>query len=710
MARGWLGKTKSIHRIGFSISALVTIAVLAVGWEGPRWLIRLEAMTFDLRMLLRGERVPPKNIMLVGVDDRSLQEVGRWPWSRHVQAELIDVIGQDHPKVIGLDVLYTEPESTAMFGSAVKPTHVRSVRSSGDIQTGPPDHHMADSLRKAKVAVLGFSFAVPKAGEEGDSRHETLPMTGPLAHAAFMVVKNAASDESLQPYRSAKMSLPISVLSEAVLGFGHVYSIPDDDGVTRYEYLAIQRGQAEEYFPSLGLELARIYLDVPRERMVLELGESVRLGERVIPMDDKARMLLNFLGRERAFPFVSAADVLHRRIPPGLFTNKVVIVGTAALGTYDQKATAFSANVSGIEKNATVVENIVHGHFVRKPYWSAPLAYVLAGLFGLAVGAVLPRVRAVPGALMVGGLLVGYGLTAHGVFLASGLWLDVIVPVLTISMSGIAVALLRFMTVEKQAEEIRKLFTPYVGPQIVEQLIQNPEEARVGVGQRRTLTIMFCDIIEFTAFCERHAPEEVLTRLNEYLSAMAEIVFHWKGTLGDFQGDQIHAFWGAPLDQPDQVELAVKCALHMRRRLGELRKQWIARGQVPFDHGIGINTGEVLVGNIGLEGRKMDYTAIGDHVNLTARIERLTREFGVPILLTEYTAHHVRSLIESAEPPDNRGHLGHAALRKLTSVQVKGKQQPVVVYALEPLDRSMPSQTQNAEGDAKSSARLSAAA
>ncbi len=689
MPRMWLGKTKAINRIGLGVSAVMTILVLVLGWVGPRWLTRLEAMSFDLRILLRGDRPLGQDIVLVGVDDRSLQEVGRWPWSRLVQADLIEKIARDQPKVLGLDLLYTEPEGDDVQDSA------RAGSGSPDQRGGRvsrPDQQFAESLRRAQVAVLGFSFVIPKTGEQSDVGQMAVPLSGRIAHAPFMVVKSATSDESLQPYRAAGMSIPIPVLAEAAGGVGHVYSIPDDDGVTRYEYLAIQQGNREEYFPSLGLELARRSLNVPKEQMVLMLGESVRLGDRVIPIDQKARLLIDFAGPERSFPLVSATDVLHGRIPEGRFKDKVVIVGTAALGTYDQKTTPFTANLPGIEKNATVVENILHRHFCQKPYWSGPLAFALAGLCGLAVGWILPRLRAALAAPLVGGVVVVYGAAAYGLYVTQGFWLDVVVPCLAIASSGTAVTILRLMTVERQAEEIRTLFTPYVGPQIVEQLIQNPEQAKVGMGQRRKLTIMFCDVMNFTDYCERHSPEEVVPRLNEYLSAMAEVVFRWKGTLGDFQGDQIHAFWGAPLEQPDQVELAVKCALNMRQRLGELKARWIADGLEPFDHGIGINTGEVLVCNIGLEGRKMDYTAIGDHVNLTARVERLTREFKVPILLTEHTAEEVRALIATEDRPDNRRHLGHVALRKLTTVRVKGKRQPVLLYELKSLDRAVSSQ------------------
>jgi len=239
-------------------------------------------------------------------------------------------------------------------------------------------------------------------------------------------------------------------------------------------------------------------------------------------------------------------------------------------------------------------------------------------------------------------------------------------------------------THEKQAKEIRRIFSSYVSPRIVEEMIKDPSKATLG-GQRKELTMLFADLFGFTSFSEKHSPEEVVAQLNEYLGAMTEVVFQWDGTLDKFVGDAIIVYWGAPLVQPDHVERAVKCALHMQKQLAELQEKWKAVGRVPFKAGIGIHTGEVVVGNIGAEGKKMDYTMIGDHVNLAARVQELTREFGCSLVVSEETAARLKGLIRKEESDDNRGRLGHVSLRKLPPVKVKGKAQPVVVYALESL-------------------------
>jgi class 3 adenylate cyclase len=239
---------------------------------------------------------------------------------------------------------------------------------------------------------------------------------------------------------------------------------------------------------------------------------------------------------------------------------------------------------------------------------------------------------------------------------------------------------------ERKAKEIRRIFSNYVSPRIVEEMIKDPSKAVLG-GQRKELTMLFADLFGFTSFTEEHSPEEVVAQLNEYLGAMTEVVFQWDGTLDKFVGDGIVVYWGAPLDQPDHVELAVKCALHMQKQLAELQEKWKAEGRAPFKAGIGIHTGEAVVGNIGAAGKKMDYTMIGGHVNLAARIQKLTREFGCSLVISEETAARLRDLIMKDDSDDNRGHVGHVSLRKLPPVKVKGKVQPVVVYALESLER-----------------------
>jgi adenylate cyclase len=230
---------------------------------------------------------------------------------------------------------------------------------------------------------------------------------------------------------------------------------------------------------------------------------------------------------------------------------------------------------------------------------------------------------------------------------------------------------------EKKAKEIRSMFSSYVSPKIVEELISNPEKAKLG-GERKDVTVLFSDVIGFTTLSEKKSPEEVVELLNEYFNEMTNIIFKWDGTLDKFVGDEIMAFWGAPLDQPNHAELGVRCALDMSDRLSEMQKRWVQEGKEILDCGIGINTGEVIIGNIGAAGKKMDYTVIGDHVNLAARVEKLTREYKARIIVTEFTLNHLKPSIE-------KGSIGHCEIEERDTVKVKGKEKEVKIFELKGL-------------------------
>ena len=701
MSQVWLGKTGLIQKIGAGVAAAVTAVMLLLAFVGPGMFLRLENASLDGRFVMRGPRPAGSDIVLVTVDEQSLHEVGRWPWPRDTQARLVQAIWADGAKVIGLDIIYAEPESSdarrvlgdvyraAAAPGAASPALRELVKQT--LTHVDTDGQFADSLRAAGNTILALPLVVPKIDTPSDSGSLTSPIDTTvksvpeyIKSSAFTLVRHSQSGPALEPYIAVDEHAPLKVFAKEAIGLGHVYSLPDQDGITRYEYLVIRYG--DEYYPSFPLEMTRAYLNIRHDRMAFMLGEGVQLGDRLIPTDQKARMLINYLGPERHFRYVSAADVLQLRVPPGTFRDKIVIVGTAALGTYDQKASPFSANVPGIEKNATVVDNILRGTFVQKPWWSRPLDLMMILGFGLGLGYALPKMRAIPAALLAGGLGLAYAVGAHLVFVSYGLWLELVAPMLTIGIIFICVTVLRFMIEERQAKEVRALFSSYVSPQIVDELIRDPAKATVG-GDRRELTMLFSDVVGFTNFSEKHAAEAVVAQLNEYLEAMTDVIFRWNGTLDKFVGDSIVVFWNAPIEQPDHVELAVKCALNMRKRLEELQSKWRAEGRTPFDNGIGINTGVAVVGNIGAQGKKMDYTMIGDYVNLTARVEGLTRHFSTGIVLTEYTAERLKVLIDDEERMDNRGCLGHVALHKLGAVKVKGKESAVVVYGLKSLGR-----------------------
>jgi adenylate cyclase len=231
---------------------------------------------------------------------------------------------------------------------------------------------------------------------------------------------------------------------------------------------------------------------------------------------------------------------------------------------------------------------------------------------------------------------------------------------------------------EKQSRQIRAMFSSYVTERLVNEMIRNPDMAQLG-GQKRDITVLFSDVVGFTTYSENHQPEEVVAILNEYLGAMTDVVLKWEGILDKFIGDAIVVFWGAPMKQDDHAERGVRCALEMQERLDQLRQKWEAEGKTPLASGIGLNSGEAIVGNIGAEGKKMDYTVIGDHVNLGARVEGLTRRYDARILITEYTLERLRPAIAV-------GQFRGVSIVGQERVIVKGKDTPVGIYSLQQLD------------------------
>ncbi len=649
---------------GSHLGAWLTISLALMTWIGPDLLVRLDNAALDVQFRLRGERSPGQEVVLVLVDEKSLKEIGRWPWPRDAQARLVERLRAGGPAVIGLDVIYAEPEGA-------------------ELHTTTPsgyDRRLSASLADAGNVVMALPFFVSASQTADDRSLPISPLAEHLRRSEFMLIKQTKTAGDSVPYEAQGLLPPLDLLARQARGVGHVYRLPDHDGVTRREVLAVRYGEA--YFPSFALEMAREYLGVPREHMGLLLGDGVQLGMNLLPADQKLRMLINYAGRELRFPWVSATDVLNRRIPPESFRGKAVLVGTAALGTYDQLSTPFSANFSGVEKHATVIENILHRQFLTTGFWSSPLEVAMVLAFGWGLSFILPRVPAIPGASLALLLCLAYAGGVQALFVVYGLCLPVIMPMATAGAVFTVITVGNYMFKERQAREIHAMFSSYVSPSIVQELMHSPSKASVG-GQRKELTMMFADIVGFTAFSEQRPAEAVVEQLNEYLSAMTNVIFRWNGTLDKFVGDAIVVFWGAPLDQPDHARLAVHCALEMRTTLRDLQTRWKREGKPVLDQGIGINTGLALVGNIGAEGKKIDYTMIGDQVNLASRLQELTRTLKVSILLSEFTA---AKLTEHS--PDLPNHKGDASqvpdipLTRLHVVTVKGRQEPVAVYTV----------------------------
>lgn len=626
-------KFSSIKNPGIAIAVTVAIVLSVLHLFQFNFFEILEEKTLDLRFTIRGAVAPGPETVIAAIDEKSINRLGRFPWRRSVWGRVVDRLAEEGAKVIVFDVFFTEYESVES------------------------DDMLQRAIRKSNRVVLPVVFALDQKGyKESGFTDRKIDFMAPSAYA---VIKN--TDELFYPIQ-AKMVLPtLSRFSAFSRSLGHINMDPDKDGTIRWEMLAIR--YHEDYYAPIGLQAVRLYRDLKLGDLALDYHGSVRLGDTLIPVDEFGRMLINYRGPNETFPMYSVSDILDQVTPSGAFRDKIVLIGATAQGIFDLRVTPFSTNMAGIEKHASVVDTILHRDFIRL---IGAAVIPLIFLFTAVLGIVLPRVGARAGAGLFLALFAIYGGVVYFLFVAKGVWLNFVYPSSALLFGYTSQTAYRFFTEERRARDIRKMFSNYVSKRIVDELIRDPSKAKLG-GERKEITVLFSDIRGFTSFSEKHEPEEVVSILNEYLGAMTDIIFRYDGTLDKFIGDAIMALWGAPVGQPDHAERAARCALAMVARLQELQRKWAAEGKPVLDTGIGINTGEMVVGNMGAEGKKMDYTVIGDHVNLGARVESLTRQYNNHIIITEFTYGKVKDIVEA---------------NKLGSVTVKGKERPVVIYDL----------------------------
>ena len=611
---------------------------------------KLESKTYDLRLNLRNsfrKPNPAPDIAIVMVDEKSISEIGRWPWSRAVMADLVNKVSSGKPKVIGIDIMFTERESREI------------------------DDRLAAAFKNAGNVVLATPFEVADAVEKPSA---VPPPPDFVEDAAFMTIRTVPGIKWKElSIKSVKVTPPLEEFSKAAT-LGQVSNLYDMDGVLRREILYVNYG--DDCYPSFSLQIARIASKLTMKDLVLYGGSSIELGGNIIRTDLSGRNIINYRGKENTYQQISASDLISGRLSPDKLKDKIIFIGTSAQGTFDQKITPFSANFPGVEKNATVVDNILKNDFVRRSPYTVEIIVIIITTLLLALS--LPRLNAKSGVILSSALIVSYIIPCSVALIYYNFWLNATYPILNMGFISAAGIISRWISEEKHSRQIRAMFSSYVTERLVDEMIRHPEMAQLG-GHKREITVLFSDVVGFTVYSEHHNPEEVVAILNEYLGAMTDVVLKWEGVLDKFIGDAIVVFWGAPMKQDDHAERAVRCALEMQERLDQLRIKWEAEGREPLSAGIGLNSGEAIVGNIGAEGKKMDYTVIGDHVNLGARVESLTRLYNAKILITEYT-------LDKLRPGIAAGQFRGVSILGQERVIVKGKETPVGVFTLTALD------------------------
>jgi len=659
---------------GLKIALLSILAVSVIYYLDPDFLSLLELKTLDLRFLSRGKIVTTGEVALVAIDEKSLDELGRWPWPRVRMAQLLDALVKYEAKVVGFDIVWAEPDENSELKSlsALKQKMNELKLTNRDlekylsqaIQKADTDRTLADSLARSRRAVLGYFFHF-FTKEDLPKEKKQLPKDLPPLSTYNWVKYSSQAAAKVPLFEATYAEVNIPVIAEAAEGAGYFNIFPDRDGTVRWIPLVIK--YQDKHYCALSLAVLQKFLNnSPLVLRLAEFGvEEIRLGDLFIPTNEEGRMLINYRGPQKTFPHYSATDVIHGRVPVNAFRGKIVLVGATAMGIYDIRVTPFDHVFPGLEVHANVIDTILKQQFLYRPNWVTLFDLLAIIVLGLILGIILPKVKALWGALIGISLFFAFFLTSHQLFQKQGIWVNQTYPLFNLVLTYLMITGYRYMTEERERKKVRGAFQYYLNASVVEQMLKDPEKLKLG-GEKKDLTVLFSDIRGFTSISEHMTPERLVKFLNEYLTKMTDIVFKYDGLLDKYMGDAIMAIWGAPLDQSDHPLRACYTALEMVEELRLLQQRWATEGMPRMNIGIGINAGPMVVGNMGSE-RRFDYTVMGDSVNLGSRLEGLNKLYGTNIIISEMTYERVREEI-----------LG----RELDLVRVKGKDQPVKIYEL----------------------------
>jgi adenylate cyclase len=666
-----------------SITIGLTILILILFGMGISLFELIELKTYDLRLKSRGVEQPSPQVVMAAIDEKSLDVEGRWPWPRSRIAKFIDILSEDGAKVIGFDIGFPEPDENSKLqllneldqkikAFQIKDTNLKAFLEESKIDADN-DLALANAIKRSRAKiVLGYWFYMEKAFINFEIDDEKFKKQLQLISNSRYPITYENADLYVDPFETAYAPEPnIEILSQAAKSSGYLNHVPDlegdsRDGIIRSFTLIIKCGQ-ETYSP-LSIQTVWNYLDQPQLMVrAASYGIDILMGDRIIPLDESGRILLNYLGPEKTFPYYSVSDILHNQFTKGTFKDKIVIVGATALGLGDTVNTPFSttAEYPGPEIHATIIDNILKRDFLHKPQWTKIYDVIAILILGLLAGFVIQRLDAIKGILFTSFLFIIHIIAGTWLFTQFALWVNIVYPLLALTLIYTSLTLFRYFTEEVERKKIRGAFSYYVSSSVVNEMLKSPEKLKLG-GDKRDLSVLFSDIRGFTTISEGLTPEELVHLLNEYLTVMTDIVFKYDGTLDKYMGDAIMAIYGAPVDKPDHPSRACQSALDMMEGLKKLNEKWIQEGKKPLDIGIGINTGMMMVGNMGSD-QRFDYTVMGDAVNLGSRLEGANKAYQTHILLSDSTHERVKNEFICME---------------LDSVRVKGKTLPVNIFEL----------------------------
>jgi adenylate cyclase len=628
---------------------------------------RLSAILYDYRLRISMPNSVDDRIVILDINEQSLKEEGRWPWSRDRMALLMDQLFDRYGvAVVGFDVVFAEKDNSSGL-NVLQKLGQNQLKSDAGFQAAlgqiapqlEYDKLFATKIKNRKV-VLGYYLTSQKD-------HNT---SGLLPAPTFPAGAFKNSLIGFTSWNGYGANLP--ELQSAALSGGHFNPLVDTDGVVRRVPMLVECNGA--YYSSLSLAMVQVLLGEPPVTLGYADGKSSgysglewlelnAANQRYkIPVDHEVASLIPYRGKQGSFSYISIADVLHDRVDPLKLKDKIVLVGTTAPGLLDMRSTPVSEVYPGVEVHANMIAGMLDQDLKQQPAYMLGAEVLWLLLVGIALSVLLPLLTPMRA------ILVSIVMFAISQALSQAMWqyADVVMP---IANSLVMIALLfalnmsyGYFVESRTKRQITNLFGQYVPGELVDEMSRHPESVSME-GESREMTVLFSDVRGFTTISEGLDPKELSLLMNEFLTPLSRIVYKHRGTIDKYMGDCIMAFWGAPLPDAQHARNAILAGMEMQATMGALQDRFKERGWPPIKIGVGVNTGRVSVGNMGSEVR-VAYTVMGDEVNLASRLEGITKQYGVGIIVGQNT---------KAAVPD-------FVYRELDHVRVKGKDKPIAIF------------------------------
>jgi adenylate cyclase len=593
-----------------------------------------------------------RDIVIFGIDERTIRHFSdkgvQWPFPWDIHSKFINYVGSGKPRAMLYDIMFLDHK--------------------------PGEKELAKAIDKAGNVFLDYPFETKYIDKDYGDQLERLKSL-----SSFRIPIDPNDTSTPHVFEAVP---PIPALSKAAKGIGFANIFPGPDNINRAMPLVVKWNGW--YYPNIDLLVVMQYYGIGSKDLEIKWGKHIKLKnlpparmakpndshEIIIPIDNRGFMDINFIGGFGCYEhypfsyFCRDGDMLKENPPNTSLKDKIVLVAAYAVTgiATDEKQSPYGATF-GIEHHAHTLNTILSQNFLYRMTDLQNLFILLA--IALLLGLLLPRLSIVWSLVVTGLFLLLYVIGGYLLFDQLNYIVALATPVIQVGLMFTLIITYRVLTEQREKRYIRQTFSKFVSKTVVDELLKKPEMLKLG-GEKKALTVLFSDIRGFTTLSERMTPEQLVDYLNHYLQAMTDIVIKYDGTLDKYVGDEIMAFWGAPIPQQEHAILACKAAIEMMNKLHEMNVQWRQQGMDSLDIGIGINTGEMIVGNVGSSSR-MDYTLIGDSVNLGARLEGTNKVYGTHIIVSEFTYEQVKD---------------HVLVRELDLIKVKGKDRPVTIYEL----------------------------